>query len=134
MIVQDSERPIKDSAQSMENSDKKSLPMSSGSGGNVSGGLRSSSGNQRSSSGGIRGIMENLSRSQDVTGQVGVCCPLSSQCASNATNRSRISALLMSDMPRHCSCAHTPVMPCEVFMPLLGAFSGTLCTNVLYAL
>jgi len=76
VIIQVSERPIKDSAQSMNNSDRKSLPMSSGSGGKDSGGLRSSSG-------GIRGIMENLSRSQDVTGQVAACCPLPSQYASD---------------------------------------------------
>ena len=62
--VQESERPIKDSAQSMNNSDKRSLPQSSG-----SGGMRSMSGGQRSGSGGIRNIMENLSRNQDVSGQ-----------------------------------------------------------------
>lgn len=62
--AQDSERPIKDSAQSMQDSDRKSLPMSSG-----SGGLRSASSNHRSGSGGIRGIMENLSTHQDVSGQ-----------------------------------------------------------------
>lgn len=62
--MQDSEHPIKDSAQSMNNSDRKSLPQSSG-----SGGMRSVSSNQRSGSGGIRGIMENLSRHDDVSGQ-----------------------------------------------------------------
>ena len=73
--VQESERPIKDSAESMMGSGRKSLPISSGG----SGGLRDSGSQYRSSSGGIRGIMENLSQHQDVSGQVSmlstlVCC------------------------------------------------------------
>ena len=63
--MQASERPIKDSAQDMENSDSKSLPISSG-----SGGLRSSSSQPRSGSGGIRNIVESMSTTEDVFGQV----------------------------------------------------------------
>ncbi|CAK0785070.1 hypothetical protein CVIRNUC_008276 [Coccomyxa viridis] len=61
----ESERPIKDSAESMMGSGRKSLPISSGG----SGGLRDSGSQYRSGSGGIRGIMENLSQHQDVSGQ-----------------------------------------------------------------
>jgi hypothetical protein len=63
--VQASERPIKDSAQDMETSDSKSLPMSSG-----SGGIRSSGSQPLSGSGGIRNIVESMSTTQDVSGQV----------------------------------------------------------------
>ena len=68
--MQESERPIKDSAESMNHSGRKSLPMSSGSGGGGSSGMRDSGSQYRSSSGGIRGIMENLSQREDVSGQV----------------------------------------------------------------
>lgn len=56
-------------------SGRKSLPISSGG----SGGLRDSGSQYRSGSGGIRGIMENLSQHQDVSGQVSMlstllCC------------------------------------------------------------
>ena len=61
-------------------SGRKSLPMSSGGSGGLrdsgSGCLRDSGSQYRSSSGGIRGIMENLSQHQDVSGQVSMLSAL----------------------------------------------------------
>ena len=113
--MQESERPIKDSAESMMGSGRKSLPISSGG----SGGLRDSGSQYRSGSGGIRGIMENLSQHQDVTGQVRMLSMLLC-CAPCAHSRADAEAALILTRQvtswhanRSCVCWALIMHPCH---------------------